>query len=99
MIQMSEMQELERLPNESEHDYRMRCYLFKRTHPHISWSQMAHIMNDKLNHNYSHKAYYKQYRNWFSNDCEPEVKNIEEAAVTDNTSEDNYIYDLSEEIC
>ena len=90
MIQMNDIEALLKLPNESEHDYRMRCYLFKKANPQISWPQIAHIMNNELGHDYGHKAYYKQYRSWFSTESKAEN-------VTNETTlcEDNYIYDLN----
>ena len=93
MIQMNEIEALQKMPNESEHDYRMRCYLFKQANPHISWPQMTHIMNDQLSLDLTDSTYRKQSKSWLN--FETDTVQPSEDDNCGETEVDNYIYDLN----
>ena len=76
--------------NETEADYRMRCYMFKQANPNITWKAITKYMNFELDCNHSESTYRKQAKAWLGTVALPiadESSPIEEA--------DNYIYDLN----
>ena len=87
------IEELLLASGETERDYRMRCYIYKMTHPEVTWQDITDVMNDQLSLDLNESSYRKQSKSWLSC-CECGLN--ETADASDGEAEvDNYIYDLN----
>ena len=78
---------------ETERDYRMRCYIYKMTHPEVTWQEITDMMNGQLSLDLTESTYRKQSKSWLTT-----CGDIDESAGNNHQSEsevDNYIYDLN----
>lgn len=50
-------------PSETEHDYRLRCYIQKESSD-VSWRHLAKIMNNELGRTSDESVYRNQYKRW-----------------------------------
>ena len=85
--------ELLLVQGESERDYRMRCYIYKMTHPDVTWQAIADTMNDQLSLNLTESTYRKQSKSWLTSSTT--IGAVEDDPSEGETEVDNYIYDLN----
>lgn len=78
---------------ETERDYRMRCYIYKMTHPEVTWQEITDIMNDQLSLDLNESTYRKQSKSWVTT-CSSTPESAEDNTCNE-TGADNYIYDLN----
>lgn len=82
---------------ETDKDYRMRCYLYKLAHPEVTWQEIADTMNAQLSLQLSESSYRKQSKSWLAEYTTHEYPNgssNEDTTEAANNS-DNYIHDLN----
>lgn len=87
------IEELLLAKDETERDYRMRCYIYKMTHPEVTWQEITDIMNDQLSLDLTESTYRKQSKSWITT-CSDTAYPVEDDTCGE-TEVDNYIYDLN----
>ena len=78
---------------ETERDYRMRCYIYKMTHPEVTWQAITDTMNDQLSLDLTESTYRKQSKSWLTT-CSNTAASVEDDTCGESEV-DNYIYDLN----
>lgn len=87
------IEELLLIKGETERDYRMRCYIYKMTHPEVTWQEITDIMNDQLSLDLTESTYRKQSKSWITT-CSSTTESVDDSTCNE-TEADNYIYDLN----
>lgn len=69
--------------DESQNDYRMRCYLYKMSNPDISWEALAEFMNSQLGESHVESTYRKQSKSWLSDYVPSENAEVGNSYIND----------------